>query len=395
MSGDQQRAIWWLGACQCLLWGVLYYSFPVLLLPLQRDLGLSQTAVAGAFSLALLGSALVAPAVGRRFDSGQAIWLIRLGVALALAGAFLIAGAQSTVALYPGWLLLGLAMALLLYEPAFALVIRAVADDHQRLRALAMVTVLGGLASTLSLPTLALLIEAHGWRYAVLACAAGVLLGAWILETRVLPGLPASAQAPAQRAPARLPWPAGLRLLMLVFASGTLATMALITLLVPLLIERGQSPTLAATILGVFGLAQLPGRLWLWRGQRAPSTASLQQLPIILQAAGLLVVGVTHAWWLVVTGVLLFGLGTGLQTLVRPWLVQRLYGAAAAGLWNGEVARIQGFARAAGPFLAAAAATQLSMATVLAALGGLVLLTLPLARRLRATEATSVNGLPM
>ena len=43
-----------LGIGQLVNWGVLYYAFGVLMVPLERDLGVGRSVVAGAFSLALL-----------------------------------------------------------------------------------------------------------------------------------------------------------------------------------------------------------------------------------------------------------------------------------------------------------------------------------------------------
>jgi MFS family permease len=202
-----RRAVWLLGLCQCVLWGVLYYSFSVLLVPMERDLGLSRTAVAGAFSAGLSAMAMLAPVIGRGLDAGHAARVTRLGIALAVSGLILVAAAHGPVALYLGWLGIGAAMAMLLYEPAFALVIRAVADDGHRLRALAAVTVLGGLASTIFLPLLATVIDRWGWRNAVLACAGVTLLAAGVLETRVIPALPAA--GPVLRPPtkSRGSWP--------------------------------------------------------------------------------------------------------------------------------------------------------------------------------------------
>lgn len=376
-----RRPIWLLGLCQCVLWGVLYYSFSVLLVPIGKELGLSRAVVAGAFSIGLGAMALAAPVVGRWLDDGHASTLTRTGIGLALGGLVLVALADGALMLYLGWLGIGLAMAMLLYEPAFALVIRAVADERQRMRALAAVTVLGGLASTIFLPLLSLLVERWSWRVAVLACAAAVLVAAWIMETYVVPHLtPARKQLrPPQSDTA---WPAHLAKVIAIFASGTIASMALTTLLIPLLMDRGISASVAALTLAALGLAQLPGRVWLLRGKSEMPATALRTLPILLQATGLLGVVIAQPPWAVAISVALFGLGAGLQTLARPWLVQQLYGAADAGRWNGEVARIQGIARAAGPVAAAGAALLVGTPLVLAGVGGLLALTVPLARRL-------------
>ena len=78
------RAIWAIGAGQLVNWGVLYYAFGVLLVPVEEALGVARWLVAGAFSIALLVSALAAPAVGRLADRGQ-------GPAVMQAGGFVAA----------------------------------------------------------------------------------------------------------------------------------------------------------------------------------------------------------------------------------------------------------------------------------------------------------------
>lgn len=379
-----RRAIWLLGLCQCVLWGVLYYSFSVLLVPMESALGLSRVIVAGAFSIGLGAMALAAPRIGRWLDAGHAATLTRAGIGSALFGLLVVAAAQGPLTLYLGWLCVGIAMAALLYETAFALVIRAVSDEGHRLRALAAVTVMGGLASSIFLPLLSLLIEHWNWREAVVVCAAAVVLVAWVMEQHVIPRLPPAQVAPPKQMAHRAPWPPHLAKLVAIFASGSLASMALTTLLIPLLIERGASASIAALVLAALGIAQLPGRIWLLRGRGHIPAHAMKLLPIALQVVGLVGVVATRAQVLVAAGVMVFGLGAGLQTLARPWLVQTLYGTADAGRWNGEVARVQGFVRAAGPVSASAIAWLGGSALALSITAGLVLLTLPIARRLPA-----------
>lgn len=382
MPAAMRRAIWLLGLCQCVLWGVLYYSFSVLLVPMESALGLSRMTVAGAFSIGLGAMALAAPWVGRWLDAGHAVRLTRAGTGLALCGLLAVATAQGPVLLYLGWLGVGIAMAALLYESAFVLVIRAVADEGHRLRALAAVTVLGGLASTIFLPLLSLLIERRDWRAAVFACAAAVVLVAGIMERYVLPRLPVAQSTSAKLRTHAASWPPHLAKLVAIFASGTLASMALTTLLIPLLIERGTPASIAALVLAALGIAQLPGRIWLLQGRGQITACVMKLLPIVLQVLGLVGVVATSSPVLVAVAVAVFGLGAGLQTLARPWLVQTLYGTADAGRWNGEVARMQGVVRAAGPVSAAAIAWMGGTTLALALTAGLVLLTLPIARRL-------------
>lgn len=382
MTTQQRRAVWILGGCQCVLWGVLYYSFSVLLVPMETALGLSRTAVAGAFSLGLCGMAVAAPAIGHWLDRGHALRLTRGGVLLATLGLLAVAFAKGPAVLYLGWLCMGVAMAMLLYEPAFALVIRAFADSQQRLRALAAITVLGGLASTIFLPLVSALVEQWSWRIAVLVCAGAVLLVAWAMEVHVVPALVRVHRVNVEARPRDGGWPPHLATLVAIFASGTFASMALTTLVIPLLLDRGATSSTAALVLAALGVAQLPGRIWLLRGGRSAPARALRVVPILLQVAGVAGVVIASSPGWVAGSVAVFGMGAGLQTLARPWLIGALYGAAKAGRWNGEVARMQGFARAAGPVAAAGFASVAGTPLVLAAVGGLLVLTLPLAGRL-------------
>ena len=395
MSASLHRAVWWLGACQCVFWGVLYYGFAVVLVPIERDLGASRAAVAGAFSLGLLVMALAAPFVGRWLDRGQGARLMRVAAALAVAGLAAAAMAPSLPVLYAAWAVLGLAMAGLLYESAFALVIRAVDDAQVRLRALAAVTVMGGLASTIFLPILGWLTQHAGWRAALVAGAWAVAMAAVAMHVRVLPALPqrrsapgAGATRPSRREPRFLA-------LLGVFVTATLASMAVTTLLVAWLTGRGVSGTAAATVLAMLGIAQLPGRVWLLGEGRALSPAMLTTLPLVLQAAGLAGLAFATDPVLCALWVGVLGLGAGLHTLARPWLVQRLYGADAAGHWNGQLARLQGFGRAFGPVLAVAFAERSSVRFVLLAASDALLALVPVARWLaREPESLSLRSLP-
>src|SRR6187401_240362 len=66
-----RQALVVLGIGQCLNWGILYYAFAVLLLPVARELGVDEWVVTGAFSLGLLVSAGCAPRIGRWADEGH------------------------------------------------------------------------------------------------------------------------------------------------------------------------------------------------------------------------------------------------------------------------------------------------------------------------------------
>ena len=191
------RSVTAIGVGQCVNWGVLYYAFGVLLLPVERELETPRWVVAGAFSAALLTSAAAAPAIGRWVDRGYGPALMATG---GLGGAALLAAwaaMSNPWTLYLSWSALGLCMAAALYEPAFAIVGRAIDHPADRLKSLAGITVLGGLASTIFLPLTAVLVQQVGWRGAVWWLAALMALSTAVVSytafrsTARLPSVPA------------------------------------------------------------------------------------------------------------------------------------------------------------------------------------------------------------
>src|SRR6266850_431268 len=104
-------------------WGILYYGFPVMLRPMEADLGYSRVQLTGALSIGLLTSALAALPVGRWIDRHGARGVMALGSCLATALLLMWSRIESLGALYAVWALMGLAMAATLYKPAFAAIV--------------------------------------------------------------------------------------------------------------------------------------------------------------------------------------------------------------------------------------------------------------------------------
>ena len=380
------RAIWAIGCGQLVNWGVLFFAYSVLLVPLQDAFDAPRWLVAGAFSLGLLVSAVAAPAVGRLADRGQ-------GPAVMQAGGLLAAGLLIAWALVPAiwttyivWAALGLCMAAILYEPVFAIVGRAYADPEGRLRAIATVTVTGGLASTAFLPGTSALVTRFGWRGAVVALAiiiaiTTVIVGqvafrdlAWSAQT-IRDAIAGSADSHHDSAP--LP---GIGRLVVIFAMSIVVNSAVSSNLVASLIDRGLAPTFAATVAGSFGIMQLPGRLLLSNARVTPPPVPLLLVSFALQIAGLLAL-IVHgpiAMWI---GVIVFAGGTGLTTLARPYLVLHQFGPERAGHANGVIARGQQLARAAGPVAAAAAGSAVGYGAVFGALVTLLVAAMWLTRK--------------
>ncbi|WGD39120.1 MFS transporter [Streptomyces cathayae] len=243
-------------------WGIVYYAFPVLNPEITATTGWSAAATTAAFSAALVVSALVGIRVGRILDARGPRMVMTTGSAIGTASLLVIATAPNLFLFTAGWLLAGFAMASTFYQPAFAALTRWWAPDH--VRALTVVTLAGGLASTVFAPLTAQLSAHFGWRHTYLILAAvlaAVTLPAHALALRASWPAPAhstSVQAPTSRTVIRS------RTFLLLTTALTLSAFAMyavVVTLVPLLLDRGYTTNQAAWALGLGGLGQTLGRL--------------------------------------------------------------------------------------------------------------------------------------
>src|SRR5215208_5071610 len=139
-----------LGITETITWGIVYYGFTVFLPAMEAELGWSRGEMSGAFSLAILLSGVCAAPVGRWLDT-RGPRLLMTGGSMA-ASLLLLALSQVTslVQLYIVWALIGITMAAVLYEPAFAVV--TAWFERKRSQALTAVTLMAGFASTIFMP---------------------------------------------------------------------------------------------------------------------------------------------------------------------------------------------------------------------------------------------------
>src|SRR5437764_906219 len=106
-----------LGTAQTLAWGSSYYLPAILADPIAQGLGLSRTTVFGLFSGALLLSAVLGPSVGRAIDNRGGRGVLALSNLVLATGLVLLGVAQGFSTLALAWAVLGVGMAMGLYDP--------------------------------------------------------------------------------------------------------------------------------------------------------------------------------------------------------------------------------------------------------------------------------------
>ena len=155
-----------LGTAQTLAWGSSYYVPAILADPIAQGLGLSRTTVFGLFSGALLLSAVLGPSVGRAIDNRGGRGVLALSNLILAAGLVLLGFAQGIHVLAVAWAVLGVGMAMGLYDPAFATLTGLYGRAARG--PITGITLIAGFASTIGWPLSAFFDVQFGWRAACL-----------------------------------------------------------------------------------------------------------------------------------------------------------------------------------------------------------------------------------
>ena len=147
--------------------GIMLYGFSVFLTDGAAGGEFTTGLLSVAYGGGLVSGGILAYPVGRRADRRGVREVVGLGSALGAGGLILFSFAtQPWHVLFAWWVLIGPAGAMTFYEPAFIAVDRWCTKE-QRARALAVLTLIGGLAGILFLPGIERLISAMDWRPAV------------------------------------------------------------------------------------------------------------------------------------------------------------------------------------------------------------------------------------
>jgi MFS family permease len=339
-------------------WGVLYYAFPVLAPAMAADTGWSIGTLTAAFSLGLGVAALVGIPAGRCLDRFGPRLVMTTGSVLAVPAVLGIATAATLPWFFASWALAGVAMAGVLYQPAFAALTRW--WGPRRITALTAVTLLAGLASTIFAPLTAALAEQLSWRqtYLVLATVLAVVtIPAHLLGLRGPWPPPDPAEHPehAHHDPGTIQRSRAFVLLVAAVALGTFSGFAVVVNQVPLLIDRGLSVTAAAWALGLGGLGQVLGRLGYGALTARTSVRARGVLILAASAAATALLAVLPGpALLLVAAAMLAGAARGVFTLLQATAISDRWGTAHYGRLNGILSAPAMVATALAPWAGAA-----------------------------------------
>jgi predicted MFS family arabinose efflux permease len=233
-------------------------------------------------------------------------------------------------------MIIGIGMALGLYEPAFATLAGLYGSGARG--AITGITLIAGFASTVGWPVSTFLSHEIGWRATCLTWAALHLLLGLPANRLLLPKAPPPARGVAQAVPGASEEPARtLVLLAVMFGASAFVSGAMSAHLPRLLAACGIAPTAAVAAAALVGPSQVAARIVEFSLLRRISPLASARLAVALHPLGVAVmalVGPPAA----MAFAMLHGAGNGMVTIARGTLPLALFGSAGYGLRTGMLA---------------------------------------------------------
>jgi len=352
----------------------LTYGFGAIFNEVIDEFAWSVAATAFAFSLRSEVGGIAAPLVGAILDRVGAQKVIAVGVIVSATGTVLMSLIQNLWQFYVAMLVISAGVSAAGSQVGLAAT--ATWFERRRARAMAIMTVGGGLGGLLAI-FLAALVEEYGWRQALRFLAAFMLVAGLAISTltrsrpddhsQPMDGVtqagaePVASTAPGEPPPrierSGMSTKAAIRsqpFVLLTFAmiAYTFATNAVVVHQLPYLeIATGVSKSVAGSTVLVFTLTSILGRLGLgFLADRYPKRA-VASAAAVLVAVGLLVLATASTFTMAIIGVMIVAPGYGAMMPVRPALFADYFGTRHFGAINGTATLIAHTGGALGPWV--------------------------------------------
>ncbi|UGX87705.1 arsenite efflux MFS transporter ArsK [Phyllobacterium meliloti] len=354
-------AVTGLAVTQIVSYGTLYYSFSILEPAMAQEFGQSREWLYAAFSGTLLIGGIVSPWSGRwadRFGAGRVMTFGSLAATLSLVLCVL---SQNWLWFAPALVTTGMATPFILYNTAFAVLVQI--DPQMASRRITYLTLIAGFSSTLFWPLATRLLTVFTWReiylfYAGLQFFICFPIHFWLSQmTRRSPKLHGEiSQEPTDAVSGLLPLESRRSALLLIMAGFSLASFSLSAMLVhlvPVLAAVGVG-TSAVLVGAIFGPSQFAARLVNMVFGNKLSAMSIAVLSTALIPLSFMMLIAPEPMPLVVGAVLfamLFGMGSGLNSIVQGTLPLALFGHQGYGEILGKITSARLIVSSSAPFI--------------------------------------------
>ncbi|MFM0329462.1 MFS transporter [Paraburkholderia strydomiana] len=352
---------WTLALAQLVSWGSVYYSFSLLVVPMEHTMGWSRTATNAALSVGLLVSGFAAYPVGRWIDHGLGRRVMAAGSVIAAAMLLLWADAQSLTLLFVAWIGLGIAMAATFYDPVFAVVTHRYPKSFRT--KITLITLVAGFASTVFIPLTQFLVGSVGWRTSLVVLAIANLVICLPIHTLAIRSSRSDTNSQPSRGAVKLANDAATSRALrtptfwaLAFCFTTYyATFAALTFhLVPLMLERGVSNAVLVTTMALIGPAQVAARaVWFAFGRTLHVSTVGVIVVTLFPLSTVVLIGAGHSAPLLWLFAVCYGAANGMMTILRGTIVQDLMWTEGYGAVSGMLSFPSNIAKGIAPIAAA------------------------------------------
>jgi predicted MFS family arabinose efflux permease len=352
------RLIGGLGAGQIIGWGTSFYLPTILAGDISRDTGLSEEVVYAGVTVMLLVSASLAPWLGRRLDRGGARVIMTAGSLIAALALTLIGVSFDLKSYLLAWVVMGVSSSMLLTNSAFVAVAQLAGSGARR--AMTVLMLFTGVASSVAWPTLSFLDGALGWRMTCFVLAALHLLVCapfhwWLLQTKIAPALGSLPARQVQEGIAPALHKIALLILVPCMCLSGFISWGLSVHIVDLLRHLGAERSDAISLASLLGVLQVSSRLIdLAMGSRhSPLLTGIVASALLVASFAIPLTpwfaGSTPAVFMIV-----YGVASGSMSLARVMIPLALFGSRSYGRVSGLLAGFQNVAFALAPLAYAA-----------------------------------------
>lgn len=338
-----------IGFSQIYAWATTYYLPATLVKIVADETSQSTLAIMGGFSWALLIGGLCAPKIGMWIESEGGRRPLAAGSLLMGFGLMLLSQMHGLLIWYLGWTIIGLGMALGLFNAAFATIGRLLKQDAKKI--IIRITLISGFA-TLLWPVTTYLIESVGWRTMVMIYAIPhIVIWAPLFFFKIPSWVPEHAQ---NQASDQLVARKNVKIvfnLLAIYAIlraivGTTVSVDILTMFTGI----GLTITAAALVASLIGPSQIVGRLIeIYFGRNFdPLNSSIFWTAVLPVSVAILILAGTSSASIFAIG---YGMSNGVLSITMGILPMILFGAKGYAALLGKLALPVLIAQAATPLL--------------------------------------------
>lgn len=338
-----------IGIAQILIWGGSFFLLAVFARPIMDEMGWGREIVYGGLSIGLLVSAVVLPCLGRLFNYFEGKNILSFSGLLISLGLIVLAYSSNIWSFYIAWIVIGMGMALGLYDALFAVLGHYFGLNAKKL--IIALTLISGFCTTIVWPVQVYAITLLGWRETLLFWAILLFIFIGPIYYYCLPKQEHISLKNIKKVKEGIiTLEHNIYYLMSsIFMISSIIMTIMSIQLIDILQETGVTLVAAIAMSTLLGPSQIASRIFdLVTKFDHPIKSLLVSVSLVIIGIILLMLGPQYA----VFGIIVYGAGNGLRSIIRGTLPLVLVNKHEYPLLMGKLAGPSMFAQAITPLIA-------------------------------------------